>query len=272
VFRPAFRSATLHPARCRSVSFVGVPSVVCFVTVLAAILSFTPATRAGASSSLAGLTNNARTSRGLPPLAVSGDLAAAARQQAARMAARGALYHTPNLGGAVCCWTALGENVGVGPSIDAIFSAFMGSAEHRANILSGSFTQVGVGVVTDARGQLWVTEIFRRPSGAAPAAVPPPTRAAPPAPKPGPPARPTATPARPPQSTNRAPMPSSPPAAPPTRASRDLARLALDDATRFARALVGRSGLTSTYTEPDPVSRMLAFVAGTAGNNTTPVG
>ncbi len=270
MFRPGFRSATPRPARCRDVSFGGVSFVVCFVTALAAILSFTPATRAGASSGLAGLTNSARTSRGLPPLVVSGDLAAAARQQAARMAARGALYHTPNLGGAVCCWTALGENFGVGPSIDAIFSAFMGSAEHRANILNGSFTQVGVGVVTDAKGQLWVTEIFRRPSGAAPpAAAPPPTRAAAPAPKP--PAKPAATPPTRRQSAKQMAIPSSPPAAPPTRASRDLARPALDDATRFARALVGRSALTSTYTDPDPVSRMLAFVSGTAGNSTTPV-
>ena len=39
----------------------------------------------------------------------------------------------------------------------------MGSAPHRANILNPRMRQVGVGV-RGAGGQLWVTEIFRKPS------------------------------------------------------------------------------------------------------------
>jgi hypothetical protein len=213
---------------------------------------------ADSSSSLAAMINSARAAHGLPSLAVSGDLAAAARAQAGRMAASHTLAHTPNLGGAVCCWSTVGENVGEGPSASAIESAFMGSTAHRANILSSAYTQVGVGAVVDSAGVMWVSEIFRRPSGAA---------APPPAPKPAP--KPVVT--KPAQSqptvTHRAVSPKPPAAAPTTaslrpaadrtRASRDLARVSLEAAQRLATQLDAAPGVQGL----DPVSRLLDFVA-----------
>ena len=141
----------------------------------------------------------------------------------------------------------------------------MASAPHRANILSATYTQVGVGVAVDRHGTLWVSEIFRKPSttAAPPAAAPTTVIVRPPAP---PPVRTKRVPAPPPKASH---VPAQPPAVPTTlsgasggRASRDLAgaRLSLAEAARFAAALVSKATAGA-----DPVSRMLGFVAATAG-------
>jgi hypothetical protein len=121
-------------------------------------------------------TNSARTSRGLAAYAVRGDLVGVARRQAARMASSRTLYHNPNLGSEVSGWQSVGENVGEGSSVSGIHSAFMGSSGHRENILSTSFTEVGIGTAHSSDGQLWVSEVFRRPSGAVYTPPPPPRR------------------------------------------------------------------------------------------------
>lgn len=109
--------------------------------------------------------NTARRSAGLAPLSSTSALASVARSWAASMAASQQLAHNPRLTSQVTRWRELGENVGTGGSAPAIHSAFMGSAPHRANILSSRYTQVGVGVASGG-GQLWVVEVFRLPSGA----------------------------------------------------------------------------------------------------------
>jgi hypothetical protein len=119
-------------------------------------------------------TNSARTSRGLAAYAVRGDLTYVARRQASRMASSHTLYHNPNLGSEVGGWSAVGENVGEGGSVSSIQSAFMGSSSHRANILSTTYTEVGIGTAHSSDGMLWVSEVFRRPSGAV--YTPPPPR------------------------------------------------------------------------------------------------
>ena len=79
------------------------------------------------------------------------------------MAERNELYHSSLSG--ICCFRALAENVGFGATPTVVHVAFMGSSGHRANILNPAMRHVGVGVVSSG-GQLWVTEIFRAPSGA----------------------------------------------------------------------------------------------------------
>jgi hypothetical protein len=137
---------------------------------LACLLSFAvlPATTAHASSEseFVSRTNSARGSNGLAGYGVRGDLTAVARRQAGRMASAGRIYHNPGLGSEVGGWSSVGENVGVGTSVSAIHSAFMGSSGHRANILSRSFTEVGIGTARGSDGRLYVSEVFRRPSGA----------------------------------------------------------------------------------------------------------
>ncbi|MDQ1705528.1 MAG: hypothetical protein QOF18_1894 [Frankiaceae bacterium] len=80
------------------------------------------------------------------------------------MAAHHSLEHNPNLESQVHGWQSLGENVGRGGSESAIQRAFMRSAPHRDNILSRSFTLVGVGTARDSNGVLYVDEVFKRPS------------------------------------------------------------------------------------------------------------
>lgn len=123
-------------------------------------------------STLVSKTNSARTQRGLSPYSVAGDLTAAARRHAAQMAAQRTIYHDPNLASSVCCWSSLGDNVGVGPDASSVHDAFMASTEHRDNILSATFTQVGIGTARGGDGRLYVDEIFRRPNGAAMASSP----------------------------------------------------------------------------------------------------
>jgi uncharacterized protein YkwD len=107
--------------------------------------------------------NAAREANGLRPYTVSSDLTSIARQHSSQMASQGRLYHNPNLTSQVQNWQAVGENVGDGPTVSDIHTAFMNSPEHRANILDHDFTQVGVGVTVDSSGQIWVTEDFRQP-------------------------------------------------------------------------------------------------------------
>jgi uncharacterized protein YkwD len=209
--------------------------------------------RADSSSSLVSLTNGARAANGLPALSVAADLSAVARQQASRMAASGTLAHTPNLPQAVCCWSSIGENVGEAGSVSALQAAFMASPQHRANILSGTYTQIGVGVAVDAKGTMWASEIFRRPSGATPTPAP---RAPAPVHAAAPPQRATtgaaAPAAQPPKAVAAAPAGQD-------RASRDLpaGRLPLEEAQRYAAQLAAARVVDGR----DPVSRVLAFAA-----------
>jgi uncharacterized protein YkwD len=77
------------------------------------------------------------------------------------MANSGSLYHNSRL--AQDCsgmnWRILGENVGVGSSVDGLHRAFMNSSAHRKNILRGQYRKIGVGVVRGG-GRTWVTVVF----------------------------------------------------------------------------------------------------------------
>ena len=116
--------------------------------------------------------NAARQANGLAPYSVAYDLTSVARNHSAQMASSQSLYHNPSLTSQVQNWQAVGENVGEGPTVSDIHTAFMNSPEHRANILDHDFTQVGVGVSVDKNGIIWVTEDFRQPMGASSAAAP----------------------------------------------------------------------------------------------------
>src|SRR6478735_9178422 len=121
-----------------------------------------PAAQASTASSFVSGINGARAAHGLRPYATSSELASVALGQARRMAAAQKLYHNPRLASQVSSWRYVGENVGYGPSVSTLMSAFMNSAPHRANILDRQFTQVGVGAVT-VNGTIWVSMVFREP-------------------------------------------------------------------------------------------------------------
>ncbi len=121
-----------------------------------------PGASASSGSSFVSLVNSARAAAGLHGYAVSSQLTAVAQGQAQRMASQQRLYHNPGLASQVTNWKYVGENVGYGPDVSTLFSAFMHSPEHKANILDHDFTQIGVGTVTK-NGTLWVSMVFRQP-------------------------------------------------------------------------------------------------------------
>ena len=104
-----------------------------------------------------------RESRKIVALSLRADLSAIARRHSVAMASTGVLAHDPALSSEIRGWQAIGENVGMGVSVDAIHQAFMHSPVHRSNILDPQARLLGVGV-SKARGVIFVTEIFVQPS------------------------------------------------------------------------------------------------------------
>jgi uncharacterized protein YkwD len=125
-----------------------------------------PAPKPASSCTEAGMLsmiNQERARNGLGALQLRGGATQVACAWSKHMVSAG-LGHNGNLGGdlaahGVTGWKAIGENVGQAGSASRVFSLFMGSGGHRANILNGAFTQVGVGVVTSG-SKVWVTLDF----------------------------------------------------------------------------------------------------------------
>lgn len=60
-------------------------------------------------------------------------------------------------------FTAAGENLALYPSVEGAHQGLMNSPGHRANILHTSFTEIGIGIIRDSRGQYFITQMFIRP-------------------------------------------------------------------------------------------------------------
>jgi uncharacterized protein YkwD len=157
------------------------------VLILAVLVIVVPATlfRARALSSTASdfvnRINNVRTSRGLAPLVVDGNLTALAEQHSLDMANSGRLVHSGSLSAGVALpWAKLGENIGMGSNTDLVWGAFLSSPVHFGNIVNPSYTHIGLGVVVDANGNQWTTQRFLQLSGSLVASAPDPAPAAPP--------------------------------------------------------------------------------------------
>jgi uncharacterized protein YkwD len=134
------------------------PVVLAFALVLAPPLS---ANAGSPQGDLFTRVNRARESHGFKDLKLSVDLSAVALRHSRRMAKRHKLFHTPNLAGKLSPhrWNIAGENVGMARTLKRLMEMWMGSAEHRANILRRSYHHIGVGVVR-VKGYFWATLIF----------------------------------------------------------------------------------------------------------------
>lgn len=163
--------------------------------------------------------NASRSASGLGSLSVSGGWLEHARNHSEEMAASGSIFHDSNLGAEAAtlgCWTRVGENVGMGPSVDAIHNALMNSPTHRDNLL-GNYDALGVGVEISADGTIWVTQRFLKSCGGAPPAPAPAPAPAPvvkPAPAPAPVPVPAPKPAEPVSKISTAAAPAPPPLEP----------------------------------------------------------
>lgn len=141
------------------------------------------------SSRLLSLVNQARAHNGLGALSWTSGTSEVAQSWSGHLAAVQALSHNPSLGSQLEShgspdWTALGENVGVGAQDDpdGLFTAYMNSPAHRANILNGRYRYVGMGEVYSG-GRAWNTMDFvdsygstTRVSAPAPAPAPAPAK------------------------------------------------------------------------------------------------
>lgn len=119
--------------------------------------------------------NELRAGKGLPALAIKGELFDLARSWSGRMAAAASIWHNPDLAArAPANWARLGENVGMGPDVQALHDAFVASPLHYRNMVDPEFDSVGVGVVHGAGGLTYVTVNFMRahPAPAVAAAAP----------------------------------------------------------------------------------------------------
>ncbi len=114
------------------------------------------------------LLNAERAAAGLAPVSMHSDLTDDALAWSQYLFEQGSLSHNPSLSSVTSDWDKLGENVGVGTSIPALHEAFMNSAGHRGNIL-GDYDYVGIAVVEETSSKLWITVVFMKSLGAAPA-------------------------------------------------------------------------------------------------------
>lgn len=107
------------------------------------------------------LANHERVSRGTHKLRFDHRLSKLANRQSNRMASQNRLHHNPNLAYEArnIPWRILGENVGVGNTVESLHRAFMNSSGHRHNVLNGRYRRVGVGIV-HAHGRTWITYLF----------------------------------------------------------------------------------------------------------------
>ena len=112
--------------------------------------------------------NAARANHGLPALRTSPDLMAAARAHTRRHGRlSGCLFHTTSFSTDLLLVVGRRERRRRGYTVRGVHRSLMRSAPHRANILNRRMREVGVGVVS-AGGRIWVTEVFRQPTGSPP--------------------------------------------------------------------------------------------------------
>ncbi len=113
------------------------------------------------------LLNQDRANNGLGALTLDPELCAIARIKSADMRDNRYFAHESPTYGRVgemltrfgYAYNAAGENIAHHANVDKAQAAFMSSSGHRANIL-GSWTKVGIGIVTDSNGYIYATQIF----------------------------------------------------------------------------------------------------------------
>lgn len=119
---------------------------------------------------LLNLLNQERIAQGLSPLALDPALSRIARIKSADMRDNRYFAHESPTYGRVSdmlrtfgyAFSGAGENIAHHATTEKAHAAFMSSDGHRRNILSSAWEKVGLGIVYDANGYVYVTEIFVR--------------------------------------------------------------------------------------------------------------
>jgi uncharacterized protein YkwD len=120
------------------------------------------------------LTNKERANEKLPPVKINLVLSKVARAHSANMAITGMFEHILDgkappdrvkAGG--YRFSLCGENISrtEGAFTPAeVVTGWMNSKPHKANILNGNYTEIGVGVVRTAKGEAYYTQVFATPA------------------------------------------------------------------------------------------------------------
>lgn len=118
------------------------------------------------------LVNAERSKRGLAQLAQNWELCRVARYKSQDMITKGYFAHqSPSYGSPFNMMENFGirfsagaENIASGQATpQAVMNSWMNSSGHRNNILSASYTQIGVGVAKTSQGTCYWTQMFIKP-------------------------------------------------------------------------------------------------------------
>ncbi len=121
--------------------------------------------------SIIDLTNQQRILNGLAPLAASGKLVQAARTHAGNMAGLDQMSHVlagvaqPDLASRALAvgydYAKLAENIAFRyAGAPEVVAGWMDSAGHKANILDPGYTEIGVAVAANSKGELYYCQVF----------------------------------------------------------------------------------------------------------------
>lgn len=118
------------------------------------------------------LVNIERANNGLAPLKENWELSRIARYKSDDMISKNYFSHTsPTYGSPFKMmnsfglkYSSAGENIAMGQkTAKEVVQGWMNSPGHRSNILNKSFTEIGVGLSKDSKGNTYWTQMFIRP-------------------------------------------------------------------------------------------------------------
>ena len=131
---------------------------------------YTSASLSAQEQTAGNLLNSDRARYNLAPLAVDPALCRIARIKSQDMRDNQYFAHTSPTYGDVrsmlrrfgYAYTAAGENIAHHATVEKAQAAFLSSPGHRRNIMNEAYTKVGLGAAVDAKGYVYLTQIFVR--------------------------------------------------------------------------------------------------------------
>jgi len=119
------------------------------------------------------LTNKARAQEKLPPLTPNPILFQVARAHSANMLKQGTMEHeldgkkpAQRVEAAGYDYKRVGENIAnseENATLEMVMKALMDSKVHRENILKDNYSEIGVGIARNNKGEAYYTQVFATP-------------------------------------------------------------------------------------------------------------
>ena len=134
------------------------------------VAHYTTASLSAQEQTAGNLLNSDRMRYNLSPLIIDPELCRIARIKSEDMRDNQYFAHTSPTYGDVRAmlqkfgytFSSAGENIAHHASVEKAQAAFLSSPGHRLNIMSRAYTKAGIGVAVDAKGYVYLTQIFAR--------------------------------------------------------------------------------------------------------------